>query len=155
MSLNKKICIPTLILILIFLGFVRDFVFVQTNIIMYNKWSNSDYPFHPFMNWINQFDYWFLYRSKWFLTLFFITLYLGISYLLTKMIFNHRQITKILILLFSILIFLSGLSFLLGWIFNNLEEGYAFSRMFVGIIQSPVPVMLIIPFGLYYKQTEK
>ncbi|MBK6835988.1 MAG: hypothetical protein IPG89_17670 [Bacteroidetes bacterium] len=40
---------------------------------------------------------------------------------------------------------MSALALGIGWVFGNLEKGYTFSRIFMGILQSPLPIMFLLP----------
>ena len=150
---NKKFLV--LLFLLFGLGFLRDFIFIQTNIIMFNKWSNSEYEFHSSMNWLNSFDYWTLYYAKWFLTALFIVLYFILSRHCIKLLFNQKLFLHLLFFFFLLILSFAAGSLFFGWLTDGLDKGYLFSRLFVGILQSPLPLMLIVPFGLYYNQAEK
>lgn len=138
------------------LGYFREFFFLQTNIVMYNKWSNSNYPVKYSMSWMNHFEYWTIYYAKWIFTLLFIIAF----YFLQRLILHYFAVSRfnltLLLNAFYVTLFtVCVMAVLIGLAFGNFAKGYSLSRIIAGILQSPVAIMVIIPLGLYYKKIEK
>ena len=45
-----------------------------------------------------------------------------------------------------------GLEIGIGWLTGSFHRGYTFSRVFLGILQSPLPVMFLIPVHYFAKK---
>ncbi len=144
MRLNTKVIL--LGLLLIALSFFREFVFLnineQSRVTYYHT---TDSHVSPLMSFLENFSYPVLYYSKWFLTLFFPLLFMYISCMIVKEVFKNKNYIRWTIFSYAGVVGLSILLFALGWLFNFSEKGYTFARAIIGITESPVILMLLIP----------
>lgn len=151
----KKIAIIFVFLaILVGLGFLREFVFVNTNSILYSKYYNENYPLHPFFSFFRDKSYNFIYVSKWVLTLVFILFYFFAQVLTARFLLKTNILQKWFFFFYLFLVILSVIAFGIGWIAGNINQGYIFSRVFLGILQSPLPIMFLIPVYYFSKKIE-
>jgi len=140
------------IAVLIVLGFLREFIFVNTNSILYSKYYNEDFPLHPFFNFFRDKSYNFIYISKWFLTFLFILMYFYAQVLTAKFLLKENILRNWFFFFYLFLVILSVITFGLGWLAGNLNQGYTFSRLFLGILQSPLPIMFLLPVYYFTKK---
>ncbi len=152
--MNKKLKIVLFALFLIGLGFFRENLFVSLNGIMYNKYFNPhDYDRHairPAFQFLNYFSYYTLYTGKWIITPFFAFIFWFVQKKFLSFLFNEKKTSLWLGLLYLSLFLLAGISFCLGWLTGHLQEGYRFSRIFMGLLESAVPCMILIPLTYFY-----
>ncbi|MCD6066096.1 MAG: hypothetical protein K0S33_922 [Bacteroidetes bacterium] len=149
----KKTGIVLLILgALIGLGFLREFIFVNTNSILYSKLYNEDYPLHPFFGFFRTKTYTFIYISKWFLTAAFIAAYYILQLLAVKWLLKNSPAKNWLLFFYVFLVILSVITFGIGWLAGSINKGYTFSRVFLGILQSPLPLMFLMPVHYFAKK---
>ena len=82
-------------------------------------------------------------KLKWALTFVFMLLNLGASYYILKTLFVESKLTIRLLLWGYLLLFvLSAFIFAVGKLTGQNELGYTLSRRFMGVLQSPVPLMV-------------
>lgn len=150
--IKKGLVIFGFVAIIIGLGFLREFVFVNTNSILYSKYYNENYPLHPFFNFFRDKSYNFIYLSKWFFTTAFVILYFYSQVVTAKFLLKENILTKWFFYFYLFLVILSVITFMVGWLAGNINQGYTFSRLFLGILQSPLPIMFLIPVYYFTKK---
>ena len=153
--MNRKLKIILFVVLLIFLGFFREHLLVGINAILYNKYFNpTGYQIHtisPAFRFLDTFSYQTLYIAKWFITPFFVFLFWFIQKKFLWFLFHEKKTTHWLSVLYLSLFLLAGIALGFGWIIGNLQGGYRFSRIFMGLIESPAPCMILIPLTYFYK----
>lgn len=151
----KKGKIPYIRLLIIFAvfmlaGYLRDYLFFQVNAAqseIYYDYSETQLAdvFYFLRDWSYQHITWL----KWIFTFFFCGVFAALSYLTVVFLNGSTLFKKIALLSYAALFVLAfliyGVSMLLGMEF----ELYPLARFLVGILQSPVVVMLIIPVMMY------
>ncbi len=155
MAKRSKIQISLLVAILVLMGFFREFMFKNINVLLFNSLHKRDYKVPSFFDFMQHWSYYSLYTFKWVLTFLFCSLFFWNQWLLLKKIFGEKNIRIWLIYFYLILLLLSIFAFATGYLIHNPEEGYLFSRKFMGLLQSPVPVMFLIPVGILKLKLEK
>ena len=151
--MNRKAKILLLILLLMALGFFRENLFVNINDVLYSKLYNEPNPVIWYLSFLNNVSYNTVYIAKWFITPFFAFLFWFIQKRLLLVFFNEKKIITWLSVLYLSLFLLAGIFFVAGWALGDIYMGYTFSRLFMGLLQSPVACMILIPTGYLYKQT--
>jgi hypothetical protein len=151
--MNRKIKITLLILLLMALGFFRENLFVNINSVLYNKWYNEIHPVVWYVSFLGNFSYKTIYIAKWFITPLFALIYWFAQKQLLLSIFNEKKIIKWLSVLYLSLFLLAGIFFVAGWALGDVYKGYTLSRLFMGLLESPVACMILIPTAYLYKQT--
>lgn len=146
MVLKRRISILLLFLSLFALGFGREFVFERLNEVLGNKYAGYEIDYiYSFSRWLNQFDYWSLYYSKWILTVLASLFYLSISLLTLWLWYKNAKYLRIALYFFVGIYSLSVVLFGIGWLTGSIDQGYKFTRMTLEIVQSPLLVMFLIP----------
>jgi hypothetical protein len=151
--MSRKTKIFLLILLLMALGFFRENLFVNINDILYSKLYNEPNPIIWYLSFLNNVSYNTVYIAKWFITPFFAFLFWFVQKRLLLVFFNEKKIITWLSVLYLSLFLLAGIFFVAGWALGDVYKGYTFSRLFMGLLQSPVACMILIPTGYLYKQT--
>lgn len=153
--MTKKVLIAfVFIIILIGLGFLREFIFMNTNSALYSNYYNENYPIHPLFHFFKDKSYNFIYISKWVLTFLFILMYFYAQVLTAKSFLKDNILSKWFFYFYLFLVILSVITFGIGWLAGNLNKGYTFSRLFLGILQSPLPLMFLLPVYYFTKKNK-
>lgn len=139
------------------LGFLRDSIFKTINSLL-RAWDlDQDYFLPPLLNFLENFQYDTLVNLKWILTLLFSLLYLLLSLITIKMLFGNRNFFKITIWSYVAILLVSGILITIGYVFKGTtEKTYEFARYLMGLAQSPLILMILIPaFKLSEKEIDK
>jgi len=156
MILSKKqwVALVCMAILFIFLGGLREILFVNINEqILFDQGGVSDYRVLPYLQFLGDYSLEELNRWKWILTLLFSLCYLLLSLTSLKQILGFHETRRWLLAAYGIGLLISGLSYLSGKLTGQLELGYILSRVIMGALQSPFPLMLMIP-ALLLRQTE-
>ena len=132
------------LIVIIALGFLRDFIFVNINYIIDRLYFNRDvYYYHSFYDFLEPLDVSGLMTLKWILTLIFALINLTLSVVILKQLFEQPQKpVKLLYLGYVGLFVIAGLFFVFGKVSGLTDLGYTLARRFMGVLQSPVPLMI-------------
>lgn len=126
-------------------GFFREFMFVNINEQLSFLYYGSDVShMSPKLSFLSTWSYDNLYYLKWILTLVFAAVFLIESSWLLKVLFASYHL-KELLFIYALLLFVSAILYIPFFLTGNGEQGYILARFFMGIAQSPLPVMLMIP----------
>ncbi len=148
------------ILVFAFLGFSREFVFVNINSRLYSLFYNhNDYLLPNSLSFLNQLNYTTLYYIKYPLTVIYFLAYFFTSYFAIKQFCQNKKITIWVIYIYALLLALASISMAYNYLIENQLDGdeYNFSRWLMGIAQSPlVAFFMLASSKLYDKfQTEQ
>jgi hypothetical protein len=156
MKSNTVLKTITIIALLLLVGYSRDFIFKSINALIKANDSEMDYFLHPSLTWLTTFSNATLIKIKWIFTILFSLVFLLIGILALKFLFKNKNYSLILILAYSLLFSLSAVLFGLGVLFKNSSiEFYEAARYFMGMLQSPLIIMILIPLFILYKKSEK
>ena len=86
-----------------------------------------------------------LYAAKWILTIIFSILFFAYTVIGTRLIYQTKHYTKTIAILFISVFILSALAYGIGYFTGNLSQGYHFARIFMGAVQSPFILLILIP----------
>ena len=86
-----------------------------------------------------------LLKVKWVLTVLFAFLFLFMSLLALHFVFQREDMRRWLLWLYGLGVVVSGLSFVIGSWSGSPDLGYTIARAVMGALQSPFPLMLMIP----------
>ena len=132
-------------------GFFREFVFVNVNEQLVYLWfEHETTAMAPsLLSIFGNFSYWELYYTKWVLTGLFTVLFWLESLLAVKVLFEQWRWRELSII-YALLIAASVCIFSAWKLADQTEDGYLIARFLMGLAQSPVPLMLVIP-ALYLR----
>jgi hypothetical protein len=153
---KKYICIFVLITLILFFGFLRETVFKNLNALLQAWDADIDYKMPFFLSFTENLDYPDVVKLKWLFTYVFSIIFLALSLLAIRLLFNDRRFIKITIISWTCILLLSAIFICTGLIFNDTDgKMYEFARYFAGIAQSPLILMILIPvFKLIEKEKE-
>ena len=137
--MKRKILLVSLFSTIIILGFVRDYVFVSINqhLDLGNKQFNE------------------LLSLKWILTPIFCVLYLVNSLTILKILFYRKIYLTLYTIVMSSFLFIAVLSGVVGYIFFSFESIYPFIRVILGVVQSPLILMIVLSGAIINERTTK
>lgn len=149
---KQKIQGTLFLFLLVFLGYVREYVFVSVNLKIQQVYYKSNENIHLIPLWtkrLNSFSYTELLNLKWILTFVFILLFWLIGFTLFKTFkFDKNQIKLYSIALIGLMIVSLLFYFVGDAIFNKVHIGYHIARNITGFLQSPLPILIC--FALFY-----
>ncbi len=146
------------ILIFAFLGFSREFLFVNINNRLYKLYyGHSNLPLPDSLYFIQSLSYTTLYYSKFTLTILFYLAYFFVSFLAVKQITGNKKFTLYIIYIYALLLILASLTMIYNYTVNKQLDGdeYTFSRWLLGIAQSPLVAFFIIASAALYQKVQK
>jgi hypothetical protein len=130
------------------LGYLREFFFVNLNVILFEKYyhSVSPVPVPSVMDIFRQFSYASLYYSKYLYTLIWVLIFFGASLLSLKKLTRTPFLIRLLVYIYGLLLLLAALSMLYGYFVNGRlqEDEYTISRWLMGIAQSPIICLILV-----------
>ena len=144
--MKKKFILFFFVLITIALGYVRDYIFVSINEKTGQGLAGVSNPDqHPLFIW------------KWMLTFLFAFIYLGVTCLVLHFIFARKKYLHLAVLAYAVLFLISFLAAGAGYFISSFENVYPYIRTLMGMAQSPVVMMILIPAFLFdeYRIAEK
>ncbi|MES2837182.1 MAG: hypothetical protein V4667_06650 [Bacteroidota bacterium] len=156
---KNKIQLLLFSLLLIFIGFLREYLFVSINLRIQQIYYNSNENVNLIPDWIqyiSHLNYSELLILKWVLTFIFIVAFWLVAILIFKKFsFDKKDIKLFSIVLVTLLI----ASLLFYWIgdslFNKEYFGYKIARSITGFLQSPLPILIYIAFVYSIKKQSK
>src|SRR6185312_13260127 len=151
--MNRKTKIFLFILVLMALGFFRENLFVNINDVLYNKLYHKNNPIIWYLSFLSNTSYNTVYVAKCVITPSFALMYWFVQKQLLLAVFNEKKVVTWLSILYLSLFLLAGIFFMAGWALGDINKGYTFSRLFMGLLESPVACMILIPTAYLYKQT--
>jgi len=140
------------VILLIYLGFLRDSIFININYIIDKLYYNKEVVYyHSMYSNLVPLGVSGLEKLKWGLTLLFTLANGGLSWLvLKKLLRDSRASISLLLWGYLLLFIIAALLFLGGKAIGEAELGYTLSRRFMGVLQSPVPLMVVAAVHLLF-----
>lgn len=140
------------LIVIIALGFLRDFIFVNINYIIDRLFYNLEvYYYHSFYDFLEPLDVSGLMTLKWVLTFLFTVINLGLSVVILKKFFvNPKMPLQLLYLGYVVMFLIAGLFLIFGKVSGFTDLGYTLARRFMGVLQSPVPLMIVATVHLLF-----
>lgn len=127
----KKLLIVIIIVMLIFGSFIRDSIFIEFNHELSVERSNTDHGL--------------LLSMKWLWTLLFSLFYMLMACLLVILLYNNKRFVFYVLMFYTAFILVSFTFLASGMLLDDYNTGYALARRFMGMVQSPVLIMFLIP----------
>lgn len=144
---KRRILVSSFLLILLVLvGFYRDFLFKSINALLKARDFEMDYSMPDGLHFTENWSDHSLQLAKWVLTMVFTAVYFTLTLIAIRTLFGRSRAFYFTLLPYLFLIALSGLSMLVGFLFANFSENaYEVARYLMGIAQSPLVLMILIP----------
>jgi hypothetical protein len=142
-----RVLLPAAVVLLL-LGYFRDYIFININFLSGVKYYpniETDYKLPSQLSFLNSFTYEQLYFGKFFVTLLFLAAFLLVSIVVIKKLFTDSKYIKWTVYAYISLVVLSGIFYSYGMLFDDFNTGYKLSRVFMGFLQSPFVLMVLVP----------
>ena len=128
----------------VFLGFLREYLFVNINYNIEFVSGNRVYNYaDSALEFMSKYSISTLYTFKWVGTILFFLLYWLSGVVLIKVLFQQKKFIFIYSIIYLAIFSFAGLSYLSGQIFSEPDEGYRLARQIMGWGQSPIPLMFL------------
>ncbi len=152
MSLSRKITIILFIaVILVMTGFYRDFIFKNINSLLQAMDAGISYTLPNSLSFLENCNSYTLIKTKWLLTFFFSLSYFLITLITIQLFFKNKNYSRISVVSYAAISAISGLLMLAGYIIPSLSERmYEFARYLMGMLQSPVILMILFAAFKFY-----
>ncbi len=145
-KIKEGLLLVIVIIIFVAVGFFRDAVFMNLNSQLYKLYfKNYEYTLPNWLSFFETWPYMRLYYFKYILTAFFVVLYLILSIISVNIFTGDAKNIKWVFYAYGIVLVLSLITYLGGYLFNNFPKGFLFTRNLLGLLQSPFITMIIIP----------
>lgn len=146
MSRKQWILAGLMTIVLITLGGFREIIFVNINEqIVFNSGQVETYRVLDALSFLQDYDTESLTSLKWILTVSFALVFLLLAMVSFRFILQDKAGAKWMLVVYAGGIILAGIVFIVGRLFGDPEIGYTLSRAIMGALQSPFPLMLMIP----------
>jgi len=142
----SKLSLFFIFILIIITGLLRLFVLENINYQLHHLYyGTSSSSMHSSLSFLRSFSYDALIKVKWLLTCAFtVTFYIYARWAL-NIIFRKGVHIKALNYTYISLIVLAFLFYFLDGVIGELGAGYKVSRFVIGIAQSPLPLVVLIP----------
>lgn len=147
MKLQKKSVLILLIIVcLLLLGFYRDFFFKNINALIQSYELNVEFSMPSHLSVFDNLEYNTLIAIKWIMTFVFSAFYLITSIITINVLFKNKKYIRITIGVYIALILVSAIFMTLGYFIpSTYKNMYSFSRYLMGMAQSPLVLMILVP----------
>ena len=138
--------LSTLAILIIALGFLREFLFININYHLQFLYYHMKRSYMTkSLNFLRSYTYDELYEIKWILTILFTLVYLFFTCLVIKLLFHVKKCVLRTIYIFAAIVFISFIFYTSGHLVNQDAIGYRLARICMGVVQSPLPLIILIP----------
>ncbi len=143
---RKYLLLLLLIILILIAGYYRDFIFKCINAILQAMDYEASYTPPPSLLFLKNYSYSALVKLKWGLTILFSLIYFLITIITLNLLFQKRKNILITAGSYCFVMLLSGIFMLIGYLFQSLSgQMYECARYLMGMAQSPVILMILIP----------
>ena len=141
--------------LLFLLGLLKDYFFLNINDQLFKLYyQNSFYMLPDSLRWMESFSYLELYWFKFFMSFFFVFLFYLLTLIPLRMFFKNRLgVGKTINWIFGLVFLMALLVYGSYWIFGNNKTLFAFARMLISLLSSPLIFMVVFPFLIFDKQS--
>ena len=148
LKVSKKIKLGILIPSIVILGFIRDYFFVNINwvylTLTINRKNAARPEFYGLLEWsVDE-----ILILKWFLTILFFLIYLGMTLWIIHIGFKKRAYNITTLILYAGIFAISGFLYVIGWATGTGGELYAVIHWLMSLTQSFFPLMIL---GIIFK----
>jgi hypothetical protein len=147
--------VGTCLIALFFVGYLRDYVFVNINYELIDiYYHRNDWQMPSVLSYFENWDYARLYYFKYALTGLFVVLYLGISMLCVRLLFVKNRYLVYTLAAYSVVITTALMLNKISLLGIDDRQAYLFSRELMGFVQSPfLFIVLLCVFFLAEKKS--
>ena len=146
-KLLRGIGIAALVALMVYTGFLRDWMSVNINFhlgYLYYGWDEN--PASPLViSAAKGYEYITVWRFKWVLTVVTAIVYAAMTATIGYLAFLDRKFIKLTGICFLAVIVVSGIFYVGGYVFGDQNPGYLLARALMDFVQSPFVLMVLIP----------
>ena len=134
-------------ILLVGVGQLRIFVLENINYQLYHLYySTEQSPMHNALSFLSSLSYDSLMLVKWFITISITVIVFLSSLWALNTVFQNKIYNRILVGAYVALVFVSFLLYAMNGLIGDPDSGYYAARYVMGIAQSPMPVLILLPF---------
>lgn len=140
------------LILIIYLGFLRDSIFININYILDSLYFNTEVVYyHSMYSFLVPMGVGGLVKLKWGLTIVFMLVNYLLSFgILRNLFIETKNSLSLLTWGYVGLFIISALLMLGAKLVGQSELGYTLARRFMGVLQSPVPLMVVVAVHLLF-----
>lgn len=152
---SQKVKLIILAVLIVSLGFIRDYFFININWIYLNltigRPNQALDEFHFLLNWTPaEID-----LLKWILTFVFLSLFALLTLLINHIAFRNRSYNKITVITFFGITLVALIIYAFGMMTNTGQQLYGIVRTLMGIVQSFMPAMFLFVLFKFLPEKNK
>lgn len=145
-STKQGMQLGLLVIIMCGIGISRQLLLVNINHqIDFLHYKNDISYVVESMSFLNEYSHATLMWSKWFLTITYTLLYLGCTLLVLHIMSFKKAYLKATVALFGAVVVFSAILYGGLSLFGESYLGYRLARFSMGLVQSPIPLMVLVP----------
>ncbi|MBC7864740.1 MAG: hypothetical protein IAF38_17335 [Bacteroidia bacterium] len=149
----KYIKYASAIFFLIYLGFARDYLFVNLNYqLSKTHYHSFEYHLPPVLSFLEGLDEWTLYYLKYVFTALAIFLFFLATFWAVHVFFGEKKYRRWVLYSYVIIILASGFIFLALYWFFGFDPTYLIVRKLLDFAESPIMAMVLIPLIVVHKK---
>lgn len=143
---KQRLIILSLLCVLVFLGFYREFLFynIQAEEIFQKKLHHDRYT-DSSLNWLTKLNLNELLQLRWILTLVFTICFGFISFLVIHFSFKSKRYNKWIVKAFTGALVAAIIFYGISPNYDQKNTAYLMARKIMGLLQSPLLLMALIP----------
>lgn len=143
-------------LLIVFLGFFREFLFININYrITSLHYKNFVFELPSVLFFLKNYTPYELYYFKYFLTGLTIIAYASLTALTVWFFFNKNFYVKLIFICYLLITFVSLMLFGIIYTFSDFETAYFPTRKIIELLESPILTMIILPVIYFIDLKEK
>ena len=147
LSRDVKLKLLGIGLCMIVIGQIRVFILENINYQRHHLYFGTEVSsMHNILYFLGNLSNDELILVKWFLTISFTIVFFTFSYLALSLTFQSSVFKKIFSYSYALLVLISFVLYITDGLMGELGTGYKASRMVIGIAQSPMPLLILLPF---------
>ncbi|MEM7163237.1 MAG: hypothetical protein AAF487_12445 [Bacteroidota bacterium] len=152
---RRTLSILFILLLVILIGSFREILFVNLNQqISFIQGDIPDNGLLDYMHFLEHLDLQTLILLKWVFTLLYCALFWIIGKYILNKILNWNEGSNWYTIVYVSIFILAGILFCLGHLEFEKENFFRLSRLFMGALQSPIPVLIFVPLLFLKKRLE-
>ena len=146
-GVKKTILVLCIIIYLVCIGFFREHIFISINYQIAKLYYNDSFEWQlpSDLKFLENYSYAQLYYGKWILTFLFCLFYFIPTYIIVRKFFQEKIYLQITVYAHLFVFLLGGFFYLIALLTSDMDRWYDFSRNFLGFLQSPWMLVILIP----------
>lgn len=146
-KLVRGTAIALLVGLMVATGFVRDWMSVNINFhLSYLYYGSETNHASPLVQQAAEgFEYMQVWYFKWILTVATAIVYGAMTAAIGVLAFKAKSFIRLTAISFGAIFMVSGIFYVGGYVFGDVNEGYLLARALMDFVQSPMVLMVLVP----------